>query len=153
MEEPDPTPRPLDHLALRGKPDAPALVTRDGTIDYAALEDMIGRAAAALEAYGLAPGARVASWLPKGIVTALLPLACARAGLVHVPINPLLKRLQVTHILADSDASLLVTLRVGVATEVVTPLEHEHLQAKLVGAALGDGEAEEAGADDDEVGL
>ena len=116
MEEPDPTPRPLDHLALRGKPDAPALVTRDGTIHYAALEQMVGRAAAALEAYGLAPGARVASWLPKGIVTALLPLACARAGLVHVPINPLLKRLQVAHILADSDASLLVTGRVRLAT-------------------------------------
>ena len=29
----------------------------------------------------------------------------ARAGLVHVPINPLLKRVQVAHILADSGAA------------------------------------------------
>ena len=33
-----------------------------------------------------------------------MPLAAARAGLVHVPINPLLKRAQVAHILADSGA-------------------------------------------------
>jgi acyl-CoA ligase (AMP-forming) (exosortase A-associated) len=37
-----------------------------------------------------------------------MPLAAARAGLVHVPINPLLKRAQVAHILADSGASLLI---------------------------------------------
>ena len=41
---------------------------------------------------GSAPGDRVASWLPKTRLTCLLPLAAARAGLVHVPINPLLKR-------------------------------------------------------------
>ena len=58
---------------------------------------------------GNAPaGARVASWAAKGELTCLLPLAAARAGLVHVPINPLLKRAQVGHILADSGAVLLL---------------------------------------------
>lgn len=38
-----------------------------------------------------------------------MPLAAARAGLVHVPINPLLKRAQVAHILADSGARMLIT--------------------------------------------
>jgi acyl-CoA ligase (AMP-forming) (exosortase A-associated) len=38
----------------------------------------------------------------------VLPLACARAGLVHVPVNPVLKRAQVAHILADSGARLLI---------------------------------------------
>ena len=42
-----------------------------------------------------------------------------------------------------------VLLAVGVAPEVVAALEDEHLQVELGGAALGDGEAEEAGADDD----
>ncbi len=37
-----------------------------------------------------------------------LPLAAARAGLVHVPINPLLKRGQAAHIVADSGSSLLI---------------------------------------------
>lgn len=50
----------------------------------------------------------MASWAAKGELTCLVPLAAARAGLVHVPINPLLKRAQVAHILADSGAALLI---------------------------------------------
>ena len=38
-----------------------------------------------------------------------MPLAAARAGLVHIPVNPVLRRGQVAHILADSGASLLLT--------------------------------------------
>jgi acyl-CoA ligase (AMP-forming) (exosortase A-associated) len=40
-----------------------------------------------------------------------MPLASARAGLVHVPINPVLKHAQAAHILADSGAKLLVANR------------------------------------------
>ena len=104
MQAPDPNPQPLDHLTQRGAPDAPALLTREGALDYAGLEEAVGRLAGSLKARGLAPGDRVASWLPKNRMTALLPLAAVRAGLVHVPINPLLKRMQVAHILADSGA-------------------------------------------------
>src|SRR3546814_1785897 len=46
----------------------------------------------------------------KTLASAVLPFACARAGLIHVPINPLLKSHQAAHILEDSDAALLVTL-------------------------------------------
>ncbi len=104
----DPTPRPLDHLTLRGERDAPALITREGALDFADLEAAVAALAGGLRARGLETGARVASWLPKTKLTSLLPLACARAGLVHVPINPLLKRAQAAHILADSGASLLI---------------------------------------------
>ena len=52
-------------------------------------------------------GERIACWLPKSELACLLPLAAARAGLVYVPINPLLKRGQVAHILSDSGARLL----------------------------------------------
>jgi acyl-CoA ligase (AMP-forming) (exosortase A-associated) len=38
-----------------------------------------------------------------------MPLAAPRIGAVHVPLNPLLKRAQVAHILADSGARLLIT--------------------------------------------
>ena len=58
--------------------------------------------------FGLAPGDRVASWLAKTSLACILPLAAARAGLVHVPINPVLKRAQAGHILADSGAKLLI---------------------------------------------
>ncbi|HEX8364851.1 MAG TPA: acyl-CoA ligase (AMP-forming), exosortase A system-associated [Allosphingosinicella sp.] len=116
MQALDPTPHPLDHLTKRGAPDAPALVTREGALDYAGLEASVGALAAALKGRGLAQGARVASWLPKTLMTSLLPLACARAGLVHVPINPLLKRAQAVHILADSGASLLIGNQARLAT-------------------------------------
>src|SRR6185503_12384706 len=116
LETPDPTPRPLDHLTLRGKAEAPALVTREGALDYAGLETKVGALAAALQARGLGAGDRVASWLPKNRLTSLLPLACARAGLIHVPVNPLLKRAQVAHILADSGAALLLSGKARLAT-------------------------------------
>ncbi|TMJ19054.1 MAG: acyl-CoA ligase (AMP-forming), exosortase A system-associated [Alphaproteobacteria bacterium] len=116
MQGPDPTPRPLDHLTLRGESGAPALTTREGVLDYSGLERGVGALAAGLKGRGLAHGDRVASWLPKNRLTSLLPLACARAGLIHVPVNPLLKRMQVAHILADSGASLLVTAGARAAT-------------------------------------
>ncbi|WP_419825889.1 AMP-binding protein [Sphingomonas sp.] len=105
---PDPTPHRLDLLCLRGARDAPALVTREGVLDHAGLDRAVGSLAGALTAK-VRVGDRVASWLPKTRTACLLPLACARAGLVHVPVNPLLKRAQVAYILADAEASLLVT--------------------------------------------
>ncbi|HZV09783.1 MAG TPA: acyl-CoA ligase (AMP-forming), exosortase A system-associated, partial [Novosphingobium sp.] len=51
-----------------------------------------------------------------GELACLLPLAAARAGLVHVPVNPLLKRAQVAHILADSGAALLLATPARAAT-------------------------------------
>ena len=105
---PDPTPHSLDHLAQRGAPAAPALTVGDVTITYAELDDAIGRNAAELLRHGLVPGDRVASWMGKTMLACVLPLAAARAGLVHVPINPVLRRAQAAHILADSGAKLLI---------------------------------------------
>jgi acyl-CoA ligase (AMP-forming) (exosortase A-associated) len=99
-----------------GDPAAPALLTREGLLDYSGLEAGVGALAFTLTERGFAPGDRVASWLPKTRMTSLLPLACARAGLVHVPVNPLLKRGQVGHILADSGAKLLITGKARLGT-------------------------------------
>jgi acyl-CoA ligase (AMP-forming) (exosortase A-associated) len=104
----DPVPRPLDHLAERGRDADPALVLRGEALNHKALRTRVGQMASWLAQQLPEPGARVASWAAKGELTCLLPLAAARAGLVHVPINPLLKRAQVAHILADSGARLLV---------------------------------------------
>jgi acyl-CoA ligase (AMP-forming) (exosortase A-associated) len=111
----DPVPRPLDHLPLRGEPDAVALEDKAGTLTYAQLEAAVGEMAAALQELGLQPGDRVASWLPKTRTACLMPLAAVRAGLVHVPINPVLKRAQVAHILADSGAAALVSQQARLA--------------------------------------
>ncbi len=108
MSDPTLAARPLDHLALRGALDAPALVLRAGTLSYQDLNCGIARLSGWLSTHVKERGARVASWAAKGELTCLLPLAAARAGLVHVPINPLLKRAQVAHILADSGAVMLL---------------------------------------------
>jgi acyl-CoA ligase (AMP-forming) (exosortase A-associated) len=104
----DPVPHPLDHLAERGRDDDVALVLREGALGYKVLKTRVGQWASWLATRASEPGARVATWAAKGELTCLLPLAAARAGLVHVPINPLLKRAQVAHILANSGAELLI---------------------------------------------
>lgn len=110
--DPDPAPYPLDHLAElageRGNGEAPALVLRDEVLSHNALRQRVQRLAGWLAQKVTEKGARVASWAAKGELTCLIPLAAARAGLVHVPINPMLKRAQVAHILDDSGAVLLI---------------------------------------------
>ena len=108
MTQPDPTPFPIDHVIEHGGDADPALALRDGTLSYADLRTRVGRLAGWLKSQIPETGARIASWSAKGELTCLLPLAAPRAGLVHVPINPMLKRAQVAHILADSGASLLI---------------------------------------------
>jgi acyl-CoA ligase (AMP-forming) (exosortase A-associated) len=108
VSTPDPTPCPLDHLAVCGAADAAALVVGDERLTYADLERLTGATAAALLDRGLQLGDRVATWMGKTVTACVMPLAAARAGLVHVPINPVLKRTQAAHILADSGAKLLI---------------------------------------------
>ncbi|MFN7029319.1 MAG: acyl-CoA ligase (AMP-forming), exosortase A system-associated [Sphingopyxis sp.] len=105
----NPSSRPIDHLALRGAPDAAALLIGDGVMTFAQLDVGVGRLAAWLLEQAGGPCERVASWSAKTRLACLMPLAAARAGLIHVPINPLLKGPQVAHILADSGATLLIT--------------------------------------------
>jgi acyl-CoA ligase (AMP-forming) (exosortase A-associated) len=76
----------------------------------------VGRLASALLEHDLTKGDRVATWLPKTLEACLMPLAAARAGLIHVPINPALRRTQVDHIIADSGATLLITAKARAET-------------------------------------
>ena len=103
----DAVPRPLDHILSFGAPDAPALLLREARHSYRELESLTGRWATWLQAE-VDVGGRVACWTAKGLVSCILPLACARAGLVYVPVNPLLKPAQVAHICADCSPALLV---------------------------------------------
>ncbi|MCX7283993.1 MAG: acyl-CoA ligase (AMP-forming), exosortase A system-associated [Novosphingobium sp.] len=150
-ESPDPTVFPLDHLALRGERCAPALVLRDRTLSHQELNARVGTLAMWLKMQAPQAGARVATWLPKTELACLMPLAAVRAGLVHVPINPLLKRGQVAHILGDSGASLLIankgridTLEPGDATCAV--IEEPAVWAQV--EALGEGLPPSAAAPD-----
>lgn len=105
----NPSSRPIDHLARRGAPDTAALLLGDRITTFADLDAGVGRLASWLLEQAGGPGERVASWSAKTRLACLMPLAAARAGLIHVPVNPLLKGPQVAHILSDSGAKLLVT--------------------------------------------
>jgi acyl-CoA ligase (AMP-forming) (exosortase A-associated) len=109
MQALKPNPRPIDHLFITGDPFAPALVNKQETLSRQNAEFGVGRLAASLDARQLGKGARVATWLPKTIETCLMPLAAPRAGLIHVPVNPMLRRTQVAHILNDCSARILLT--------------------------------------------
>ena len=100
---------PLDHLPLRGAADMIALRLKDREYSYQTLNIRVGRLAKLLADLGFEAGDRVATWLPKTELACLMPLASVRAGLVHVPVNPLLKPAQVRHIMADSGARALLT--------------------------------------------
>jgi acyl-CoA ligase (AMP-forming) (exosortase A-associated) len=99
--------RPLDHLPACGCPDDTALRLGARRISYAELDELTGRWSAWLRR-NAESGSRIASWTAKGEAACILPLACARAGMVHVPVNPVLKRTQLAHILEDSGASVLI---------------------------------------------
>ena len=111
-----PDPQPLDHLALRGAPGDIALLDKAGEMTFAELDAAVGALASWLRGQRLEAGDRVASWLNKTRLACVMPLAVARAGLVHVPINPLLKRAQAAHILADSGAKLFIAGKTRIAS-------------------------------------
>ena len=135
----DPTPFPLDRLTGRGAPDAPALTAGKETLTYGQLEEEVGRTASALLAQGLLPGDRVASWMAKTSLACILPLAAARAGLVHVPINPVLKRAQAAHIVADSGAKLLI----GNEARLRSLEDADRADAQLIATDIWDAKGEE----------
>lgn len=136
---------PLDHLPLMGAPDAIALIDAKGDpIDYAALEQATGRVAAWLRRQGWPERSRIAAWLPKTSLAAILPLAVARAGHIYVPVNPLLKRQQLAHILHDAGARLLIApqSRHSLIEPGDLPAGCELVAAEEVGRILGDHERE-----------
>ena len=157
--KPDPTPFPLDHLAERacsnGHGEAPALVLRDEVLNHNALRQRVDWLAGWLAAAVPEKGARIATWAAKGELTCLMPLAAARAGLIHVPINPLLKRAQVAHILSDSGTVLLIatpsrlkSLEQGDVPAVCATLEEQEFLGRAYEAKAHYGPSE---ADPDEL--
>ncbi|MDR6393885.1 acyl-CoA ligase (AMP-forming), exosortase A system-associated [Herbaspirillum seropedicae] len=95
--------------SAQARPQATALRYRGQQLDYAGLAAGVEQVAAALLALGLGPGERVAVYLEKRMETVLALFGAAAAGLVFVPINPLLKPAQVSHILQDCSVRVLVT--------------------------------------------
>ncbi len=90
-------------------PDQPALQYKKTTCSFLQLQEHTHQFAQALLTLGLKPQQRVAVYLPKQIETVVSFLGISLAGGVFVPINPVLKPLQVSHIVNDCDVKILIT--------------------------------------------
>jgi len=81
-----------------------------GRIDYVELERRVAAVAGCLHhRHGIAKGDRVAVFLPHSPELVVALLALIRLGAVYVPIDPQSPALRTRHILADSQARLVVT--------------------------------------------
>ena len=106
----------IDHITQKGKDDATALIIKNNILNYKMLNLRIAALSFWLRDQGLEPEDRVAIWTGKGLLSCILPLAAARAGLVYVPINPSLKAQQVDYIVRDSGAIMMIANKARLAT-------------------------------------
>ena len=102
----------LHHLlfnSLDKSATAIAVQHKDSQFSFSDLAILVNQQAQALLALNLQRQQRVAIFLPKQIETVTSFLAISEAGGVFVPINPVLKAPQITHILNDCNVKILIT--------------------------------------------
>ena len=90
-------------------PEKEAVVHKDHSVTYADFRSMVLSFARGLIERGLQPGDRCGIFLPKSPEECFAIFGASHAQGVFVPINPLLKGPQVSHILSDCQARFLLT--------------------------------------------
>ncbi|WP_417320659.1 AMP-binding protein [Emcibacter sp.] len=103
----------IDHVALQAGLQPKKLAIRDLNTarewSYAALDHAVGQCAALLRAYpSLDHGERVVSLAHNCAELVILHLACARTGLIYVPLNWRLSKAEIENLIEDADPALLV---------------------------------------------
>ena len=94
----------------RLQPDKPAVVHYGHTLSYAELDAASDRFAALLAAHGIAPGDRVAVFLPNLPQYPIVFFGILKLGAVHVPVSPMSRAFELAHELTDTGALALVAL-------------------------------------------
>lgn len=96
--------------SARRTPGRTALRYAGRTWTYAALDEAVSTAAAVLtDEHGLGFGDRVATYAHNSDAYLIAYLACARAGLVHVPVNQNLTGEDLEYIIGQSGSALVLT--------------------------------------------
>ncbi|KKD06849.1 acyl-CoA synthetase [Streptomyces sp. WM6386] len=101
----------VDGLLRRSARRTPARVAveyGDRSWTYGELDEAVSRAASVLLAEGLTPGDRVGAYGRNSDAYLIAFLACARAGLVHVPVNQNLTGEDLAYIVGQSGSSLVL---------------------------------------------
>ena len=91
-------------------PDKPLIHVQDLSFSYAQVDEISGRVASALLASGLVRGDKVAVQLPNLPQFLFSYFGILKAGLVMVPLNPLLVAPEMAFHLQDSEAKVLITV-------------------------------------------
>ncbi|MFG2453917.1 acyl-CoA synthetase [Streptomyces sp. NPDC048512] len=95
--------------SARRTPARRAVDYRERSWTYAELDEAVSRAATVLLGEGLAPGDRVGAYGHNSDAYLIGFLACARAGLVHVPVNQNLTGDDLAYIVGQSGSALVLT--------------------------------------------
>jgi acyl-CoA ligase (AMP-forming) (exosortase A-associated) len=129
----------LHHIVAEASarcPAAPALTYKDATLTYREVWDRSVAFGAGLQRLGLGRGERVAVYLEKRIETVVSVFGASVAGGVFVPVNPLLRSSQVSHIVNDCSARILIT-----SSERFDQLEEELAECKSLDRVVVVGES------------
>jgi long-chain acyl-CoA synthetase len=113
-------------------PDAPAYRAGAASKTYHELDQETGQFAAGLVAAGLRPGQVVAIQLPNIPQFLTAYFGALKAGMIVLPMNPLLKAPEIEHQLSDSGAAIMVGLA-GLHAEAAKACEIVGLPLYLVG--------------------
>ncbi|MYX99824.1 AMP-binding protein [Streptomyces sp. SID486] len=131
--------------SARRTPARVAVEYGDRAWTYEELDDAVSRAASVLLGHGLAAGDRVGSYGHNSDAYLIGFLACARAGLVHVPVNQSLTGDDLAYLVGQSGASLVLAdpglvdrLPAGVRTLPLRDAD-DSLLARLATAPVHDG--------------
>jgi amino acid adenylation domain-containing protein len=89
-------------------PDRVALVGGERALSYGELDRLADGLASGLRELGVERGDRVAIVLPNGVEAAIAIYGVLRAGAAFSPLNPTIKREKLGHVLADSEASVVL---------------------------------------------
>src|SRR5678815_5364824 len=95
----------------RYRPDHLALVVGDERLTFRQLNARVNRLANVLLAEGLGKGDKLATILPNCIEQLEVYLACAKTGIVVVPLSPLLQESGLVSLLSNSDSVMVITTR------------------------------------------
>ena len=117
-------------------PDSPVCRIGGNTTTYRELDDLSGRAAAGLREAGLSPGQVVALQLPNIPQFLVAYFGALKAGLVVLPLNPLLMAPELEYHLTDSAAALLIGFQ-GLHAEAAKACETTGVPLYLVSAGEG----------------
>jgi carnitine-CoA ligase len=98
----------MDRYALE-KPDDTFIVFENGdSLNYAQIRDEVVNKAAGIQQLGVKQGDHVAVWLPNGKESLISFFAINYLGAVYVPFNTAYKGKMLEHVLANSDAKVII---------------------------------------------